>query len=340
MLDLLIILYQIWTAAWGHHSHEHVFFSSLLFVYQLANQIKIYHYLTAQQVLKDYDAQFSVPAFGRGDDGEENTQPSIPHHLVFTYKHNILETGKPKHFYDNIQKTAQKYKVAWNEERDSSTPSFGKGKEDKDVTIYFLDDEACISNIEAAYPDLVPHFHAEQSGAFKADICRLAFLYLHGGYYFDVDVDILEPYIPDPDVTFVTVNDDKMRYLFQAILMTSPRHPIIKRALELELDHYEKGLTPPVNQLLIGCDILKRAFDDFAINNHTAVGPIALLDEINLSHGSGHATMYPHIRRSSWLCNGVVHDPKAQKVYFKSRIDGSSNCPSKVRTRKLEKEFR
>mmetsp|Transcript_13926 Transcript_13926/g.21388 ORF Transcript_13926/g.21388 Transcript_13926/m.21388 type:complete len:334 (-) Transcript_13926:87-1088(-) len=250
----------------------------------------------------------------------------IPRHLVFTYKHNILETREPKHFYDNIHNIARKYKTGW-----ASAGSENKsGVADEDVKIYFLDDQACISNITAAYQDLVPHFHAEKSGAFKADICRLAFLYLYGGYYFDVDVDVVEPFIPNPNVQFVTANDFRNAFFFQAILMTSPRHPIIKQALELELEHYERGLSPPVFKGLIGCDILKRAYHSNIVEYFLRGSDeqITLLDEIDLSPNAGHEDMYKHIERMPVItCNMVVHDPIAQHLFFKSRIAGSSNCP-------------
>ena len=39
---------------------------------------------------------------------------------------------------------------------------------------------------------------------YKADICRAAYLYLHGGYYFDVDVLVVRPFLAG-DAKFVTV---------------------------------------------------------------------------------------------------------------------------------------
>ena len=254
-------------------------------------------------------------------------EPKIPRHLVFTYKHNILETREPKHFYDNIRNIAQKYKTGW-----ASTASVNKsGVVDEDVKIYFLDDQACISNITAAYPDLVPHFHAEKSGAFKADICRLAFLYLYGGYYFDVDVDVVEPFIPESNIQFVTANDFRNKYFFQAILMTTPRHPIIKQALELELEHYKRGLSPPGDKNLLGCDILKRAYFSNIVKLflRDSEEPVKLLDEICLEPDCEFGNSYKHIERRmrSPNCNMAVHDPIAQHLFFKSRIAGSSNCP-------------
>ena len=43
---------------------------------------------------------------------------------------------------------------------------------------------------------------------FKADMCRAAYLTLHGGYYFDVDVLVVRPFVAPPNATFVTVRGD------------------------------------------------------------------------------------------------------------------------------------
>jgi hypothetical protein len=76
-----------------------------------------------------------------------------------------------------------------------------------------LTDDDCINAIEEVEPGLVGWFNALDgmlhsfcyqfikdstcsdfarfffiTGMYKADICRTAYLYLHGGYYFDVDV--------------------------------------------------------------------------------------------------------------------------------------------------------
>merc|ERR1712157_99606 len=92
-----------------------------------------------------------------------------------------------------------------------------------------LDDEECIQYIKnipipGASTDLVNYFHRVH-GAFKADICRIAVLYFEGGYYFDVDLEVVEPYIVPKNVTFVTVQS--AHNFFQAFIASTPYHPII-----------------------------------------------------------------------------------------------------------------
>ena len=43
--------------------------------------------------------------------------------------------------------------------------------------------------------NLKSHFLLESDGSFKSDICRTVALYLHGGYCFDVDMEVVEPIV-------------------------------------------------------------------------------------------------------------------------------------------------
>ena len=47
----------------------------------------------------------------------------------------------------------------------------------------------------------------EKKGSFKGDICRGAALYVHGGFYMDVDIEALYPLVGfvRPSTTFTTV---------------------------------------------------------------------------------------------------------------------------------------
>ena len=43
--------------------------------------------------------------------------------------------------------------------------------------------------------NLKSHFLLESDGSFKSNICWTVALYLHGGYYFDVDMEVIEPIV-------------------------------------------------------------------------------------------------------------------------------------------------
>ena len=139
----------------------------------------------------------------------------IPRRLIFTHEKNMLETKEPSFLYNNVQRTIQMYSEFWNQ----ST---------SEVNIMFLDNKECLKLIEQVEPRLAQPFLFEPNGAYKGDICRIAALYLCGGYYFDVDIEALEPLKPKPHIDFITAFDPHKKGFFQAVLATSPSHPVLK----------------------------------------------------------------------------------------------------------------
>jgi hypothetical protein len=91
--------------------------------------------------------------------GPPSPRYKIPRRLIFTHKHNLLETKNPPLLYENVQKTIQTYREAWSE---------------PDAPVWFLDDDDCRSAIYAAKQELVTYFDRELRGSWKADICRVA----------------------------------------------------------------------------------------------------------------------------------------------------------------------
>lgn len=116
-----------------------------------------------------------------------SSSPAIPHVLYFTHKTNILETEDPPFIYDNVMNTIEAYRGLWKE------PT---------ADVVFLDDDMCREKIKASEPRLLSWFNREKLGMYKADICRVAALYLAGGYYFDVDIRVVEPIELADNVTF------------------------------------------------------------------------------------------------------------------------------------------
>lgn len=64
----------------------------------------------------------------------------------------------------------------------------GAGKES---TIFHWDDARCRNEIAWVAPALARSFDVEGVGAFKADICRLVVLHIHGGLYVDDDIEFI-----------------------------------------------------------------------------------------------------------------------------------------------------
>mmetsp|Transcript_29218 Transcript_29218/g.63412 ORF Transcript_29218/g.63412 Transcript_29218/m.63412 type:complete len:380 (+) Transcript_29218:130-1269(+) len=261
--------------------------------------------------------------------------PAIPHILIFTYKHDILKSKEPKLIYGNVINTINTYKALWK----------GDGG-DGDVAVHFLDDERCRENIRKAYPDLLQHFNSESYGPFKGDICRIASLYLTGGYYFDVDLAAIKGLRLDDNVTFATVEErtrplralsnmlskadqEAMRALFignffQAFLATSPKHPILEEALHLMQKYYEGKFD--IGPSMMGVKTLGEAFKKVGKEKR---GVVRLLKELNNTRDQDdpNQVWYPNVPVQYGTgrgCNFIVHDPDERVVYFYSRIVGLS----------------
>mmetsp|Transcript_2778 Transcript_2778/g.8168 ORF Transcript_2778/g.8168 Transcript_2778/m.8168 type:complete len:366 (+) Transcript_2778:122-1219(+) len=258
--------------------------------------------------------------------------PKIPHNILFTYKHNIVQTKEPKLFYDNVVNTRDAYLFAWDN--------------DPSARVYFLDDDECRKFIEQAEPKLLDHFNKEKQGMYKADICRIAALKMLGGYYLDVDLKVIEPVLLNDEISFATVkeaikaasckggcpkdpailaaiNAEVIKAhegnMFQAFLAAEPGHSILKAALHFMLLHYEGKKDA---HGLMGVSTLADAFKSISPEER---GQHWLLQEYN-NVDEQDSEYYPdyHQNGRGCCCDYLVHDPEERKVYFFSRIVGSS----------------
>jgi len=231
-------------------------------------------------------------------------EPKIPRRILFTYSHNILEQKSPDDLYQNVKSTIEKYVELWGGQ----------------IPVWFLDDAICRSVIQTAKPELLAHFDAEIHGSYKADICRVAALALSGGYYFDVDMEVVQPYEADDDVGFVTALDGSRLRYFQSFLAAKPNSPILVAALDVMLAYYSIPLEdrPAIK---VGPETLWEAVNAVPASRR---GNIVIMEELNLE---ANKRMYPDVARLAGVgccCNFVVHDPKRTRVYFRSRIIGWS----------------
>mmetsp|Transcript_29220 Transcript_29220/g.61658 ORF Transcript_29220/g.61658 Transcript_29220/m.61658 type:complete len:476 (+) Transcript_29220:133-1560(+) len=209
--------------------------------------------------------------------------PTIPRRLIFTYKYNLIAPTKddpPFSFADpltsNVLNTISTYQSFWetkdaNKAKSTSNQDTNTNPKKEEVVVSFLSDSACLDVITKVEPRLSKHFEGEDKGEFKADICRVAELYVHGGYYFDIDIGVVKPINFDifplpsskPDifynlkaindtslqqpsskediVTFASIWNKKGRF-FQAFTAATPGHPVLKRSLEYMVAYYEDTL--------------------------------------------------------------------------------------------------
>jgi hypothetical protein len=225
----------------------------------------------------------------------------IPQQLIFTYKSDILKEKTPPLFYQNVKRTIDMYSKAWG---------------NHDTPVWFLTDDHCRLAINATKPELLSYFNKEKHGPLKADICRVAALYLKGGYYFDVDMEAVQAFFPDRNVSFVTAYDESTRRFFQSFLASEPRNRILKEALDVMLDYYRKGKVR--GDIKLGPVTLLEALNAVPVSER---GKTHLLTEVGLTNG-----IYPELPRRDGVgccCNFVVHDSNLKQVFFYSRIVGA-----------------
>jgi hypothetical protein len=215
------------------------------------------------------EIQYKTKIRHDNDDEDTNGSDSIPHRLIFTYNHNILTQGTPDHLYANVVNTIQIYRKAWestantyNDHQrggDAAANEFYKhinvtgvvenlsaydASNRNDGSVLFFDDGDCLEIIRKIEPRLVLPFELETEGKYKGDICRLAALYAYGGYYFDVDIEVIKP-LPEKvisinsNVSFVTSWMLPLKNeFFQAILAVSSNHPVIRANMDVMIEDW------------------------------------------------------------------------------------------------------
>jgi hypothetical protein len=234
----------------------------------------------------------------------------VPPILYFIHtKMDILADQKPVLFYENIQRTVRQYERAW-------------GKTNLDVR--FLTFESCRELVRHAAPDLLPHFDADPEGRNHATICRVAALYVTGGYYFDVDMLTQRAWLPRGCSLATAFNP--WNNIMQSILIAQPAHPLLKETFRVMLVHYEEyekmseGIERTSFHFNLGTKTLRIAYD----NLHYQAPPRCFLRESKLNPPSG-PRIFPDLPLQKGAfgggCNFVIHNDN--EVFFYSRIVGA-----------------
>ncbi|CAJ1954929.1 unnamed protein product [Cylindrotheca closterium] len=272
---------------------------------------------------------------------DHQTLQPIPRRLIFTHHTHLIDRRFPRHLYKNVQNTIQTYADLWGVENKSN------------VEVMFFDDQDCARVIEASEPKLVPIFWAEKTGAYRADICRIAALYTYGGYYLDVDIEPIQALDPPPQVDFITAQAGN-RAFFQAVMASTLRHPLMKHTMETMLvdwymiptimkDHGKTEFEPQWFRSQTYTDLRLEHVAQYGFDlNHTIgilMGPVTLRiaydRNVNLTtpwllqeFENKDEKLYPALIRetSYWGCNFMVHDNATKTPYFYSRCKGTPMC--------------
>ena len=244
-----------------------------------------------------------------------NNTLQIPHILIFTY--STILNNTPIELRNNVQHTVDRYRDFWNE---------------PDAPLLYLDNVACRQVLHQVYPSLVQYFDRETQGMYKGDICRLAALYQYGGYYFDVDLRVIQPVNLSSTTQFSTCLEASKREptaFFQAFLASRQHHPVLLIALRRTELYYQKKLKIRPGSFM-GTTVLFQAYlYAKKRKNGTTIGPVKLFQEANLEVKSTAVAIYPDNiplqQGTGCCCNYIVYDPssythKQHRVHFYSRL--------------------
>lgn len=266
---------------------------------------------------------------------QKNHPHIIPPILTFTYHTNLLTTPTSQ-LSDSEDKS-----LSQNVQQITSLHPESK--------VRFLNDDDCVQSIQVTLgkdTNLTKYFRKEQHGMYKADICRGAALYETGGLYFDIDVETRS--IPlwtviAPTTEFVTTlvhkDSNHVGNFFQAFIGVVPKHPVMKRYLELFVEYYEGRVK--VNGPL-GVYFLRMAYDE-VLSKEEKDQTTELWQEVRYT-----PEKFPEIHRSRWgkrrACQMMVVAPprnlvggferKKRIVPIYSHANGSRMCGGKDTNRK------
>ncbi|KAL3775533.1 hypothetical protein ACHAW5_001552 [Stephanodiscus triporus] len=286
---------------------------------------------------------------------EHRFDDRIPHLLIFTHKYNIFDCSvtasnstSPNMYTlaENAKATVKAYSRIW-----------------PDLHFVYLSDNDCIDALNRTEPGLIPFFNdVKLEGMFKADLCRVAYLCLHGGYYFDVDLLVVRPFTAPKNSTFVTVKGEgspggsDFRGFFQAFLAAEKDHAIVRLSLRMMLETLS-GKRPSSSGLYLGPGSLMEAWmevqnitdfsntknDDYDtyllkeinLNDQLQVSMYKNLSDVLMSEtGSDLLQRVPgdheddcKLSTGSWnVCNFAVLDEGDGSIYFYSRVLGTTYC--------------
>lgn len=222
----------------------------------------------------------------------------IPRKLWFTYKDDLLKTKQPTHYYKNVMKTIDAYRKAWG---------------DPNIEARVLSDTECIKMLVQIDKFLGVYFKKEENGAYKGDICRLGALYLYGGYYFDVDMQTVTPYIAPSNVSFSSVRAYDAN-IFNSFMASTPKHKMLKNGIDQTLKFYGQQkrhrCDDSYNRRILGPCLLNEAYRDYLIRDkkyEQSSDKIKLLQEYESP-------------KSLNQCGFEVSDPSNGVRHFFSRI--------------------
>mmetsp|Transcript_43879 Transcript_43879/g.80415 ORF Transcript_43879/g.80415 Transcript_43879/m.80415 type:complete len:309 (+) Transcript_43879:64-990(+) len=199
-----------------------------------------------------------------------NSESLIPDKILFNYKENLLvgsARSKYPEFQQNLHKTIKLH---------------------PHTQVVFYDNGECARAIKRVHSqELREAFEREETGMFKSDICRLAMLWEHGGYYFDNDMEVLTDVrrILPANISLSSVlalaRCNRPNAVFQAFVAAMPKHPAIMEALHRTLEWYKQKVylqtegVPKGYKRLMGTEVLGAAVMHWLGVEKLKAGPLS-----------------------------------------------------------------
>ena len=189
--------------------------------------------------------------------------------------------------------------------------------------VLLWDDHRCRAAVHCmAWRGYAGRFDRETWGPFKADLCRYAVLYLHGGLYVDDDLEFLQnPGAPlRPQDTLVSPLEYGLLRghnsgIFQAYLAAAPQHPAIGNVIK-ELNGAPAWVSTDWNRIML-------------LKQMRAAPDARMFYESKLPLGH---VLWRDTRNASGVCNLVISEDGNNPIrphtrpYAFSHTLGSRNC--------------
>jgi mannosyltransferase OCH1-like enzyme len=139
---------------------------------------------------------------------------------------------------------------------------------DKTYRFVFFDDNEQRDWMKENCTEYWPAWKALQLPAARADLFRYCILYVDGGVWSDIDVEPILPLSdfirPEASAELIVVQDGGMPgdgFLYNAFLAAVPRHPVLKRSMDIVRGHYKIRLEEGA-VFCTGPHVLWRAVND------------------------------------------------------------------------------
>jgi hypothetical protein len=154
----------------------------------------------------------------------------IPRILIMVAETFISMTEDPVESFFNEAQITDMYKEAWG---------------DPLVPRWLLDLLTCNAAIFKAKRELVPVFRAETNVSKQLDMCRVAALYLSGGYQVDIDLEVRS--IPNPVDSAGLVIAREGDVVSKRFIASEPESVTMKKALDIMVELSKQKQTRPLS---------------------------------------------------------------------------------------------